>query len=68
MGSAASFSSRLRPMHKEFRFLVKILGENRADSNTLVGLLVTLQRRLGIQEGTFVFDGGKKNPVELGGA
>ncbi|CAF0695764.1 hypothetical protein MPNT_20004 [Candidatus Methylacidithermus pantelleriae] len=33
-----------------------------------MGLLVTLQGRLGIQEKTLVFDGGRKKPVELGGA
>ncbi|CAF0689721.1 hypothetical protein MPNT_10334 [Candidatus Methylacidithermus pantelleriae] len=29
-------------------------------------LLVTLQRRLGIEARTFLFDGGRKKPVELG--
>ncbi|WP_174583146.1 hypothetical protein [Candidatus Methylacidithermus pantelleriae] len=67
-GSAASFSSRLRPMLKKFRFLVKNLRANRADSKTLVALLVTLQGRLGIPERTLVFDGGTEKPVELEGA
>ncbi|CAF0689799.1 hypothetical protein MPNT_10373 [Candidatus Methylacidithermus pantelleriae] len=39
---------------------------NRADSKTLLPLLVTLPRRLAIQERTFLFDGGRKKAVELG--
>ncbi len=55
-------------MLKKFRFLVKNLRANRADSKTLVALLVTLQGRLGIPERTLVFDGGTEKPVELEGA
>ncbi len=44
---------------------VKISGSNPADSKTLLGFLVRLQRGLGIQERTFVFDGGWEKPVEL---
>ncbi|MGD9897269.1 MAG: IS1634 family transposase [Candidatus Methylacidiphilaceae bacterium] len=44
---------------------VEVLRGNRADSSTLIGLLVTLRRRLGIQEATFVFDGGMKSQLNL---
>ncbi|CAF0691369.1 MULTISPECIES: IS1634 family transposase [Bacteria] len=44
---------------------VEVLRANRADSKTLVGLLVTLQRRFGIREATFVFDGGMQNRRNL---
>ncbi|CAF0705072.1 hypothetical protein MPNT_80096 [Candidatus Methylacidithermus pantelleriae] len=38
---------------------------NRVDWKTLVGLLVRLQRELGIQERTFVIDERRKKPLEL---
>ncbi|CAF0703309.1 hypothetical protein [Candidatus Methylacidithermus pantelleriae] len=50
------------PIHGE------VLWGNRADSKTLVGFLLTLQGRLGIQERTSVFHGGRKKPQELGSA
>ena len=44
---------------------VEVLRGNRADNKTLQGLLVTLRRRLGIVEATFVFDGGMSSTVNL---
>ena len=44
---------------------VEVLRGNRGDSTTLTGLLVTLRRRLGIREATFVFDGGMKSRWNL---
>ncbi|MBW6414507.1 IS1634 family transposase [Methylacidiphilum fumariolicum] len=42
-------------------FHVEVLRGNRADRTTLTGLLVTLRRRFGIQEATFVFNGGMRS-------
>ncbi|CAF0689935.1 hypothetical protein [Candidatus Methylacidithermus pantelleriae] len=53
---------------EEFRLLVKLFRGNRSDSKSLLGLLVTLQGWLGIEERTFAFDGGWKKPWELGSA
>jgi len=44
---------------------VEVLKGNRADNKTLQGLLVTLRRRFGIREATFVFDGGMSSAVNL---
>lgn len=44
---------------------VEVLRGNRADNKTLQGLLVTLRRRFGIREATFVFDGGMSSTVNL---
>jgi len=44
---------------------VEVLRGNRADNKTLQGLLVTLRRRFGIGEATFVFDGGMSSTVNL---
>lgn len=44
---------------------VEVLRGNRADNKTLQGLLVTLRRRFGIDEATFVFDGGMSSTVNL---
>jgi transposase len=44
---------------------VSVLRGNRNDTQTLQGLLHTLRRRLGIQEATFVFDGGMSSQVNL---
>jgi transposase len=47
------------PLHLE------VLRGNRTGNKTLVGLLATLQRRFGIAEVTFVFDGGMSSTVNL---
>jgi transposase len=47
------------PLHLE------VLRGNRADNKTLQGLLATLRRRFGIQEVTFVFDGGMSSTLNL---
>jgi transposase len=44
---------------------VSILRGNRNDTQTLQGLLQTLRRRFGIQEATFVFDGGMSSQINL---
>ena len=44
---------------------VSVLRGNRADNKTLEGLRRTLQRRFGIAEATFVFDGGMSSRVNL---
>lgn len=44
---------------------VSILRGNRNDTQTLQGLLHTLRRRFGIQEATFVFDGGMSSQINL---
>lgn len=44
---------------------VSVLRGNRNDTQTLQGLLHTLQRRFGIQEATFVFDGGMSSEINL---
>jgi transposase len=44
---------------------VSVLRGNRADNKTLQGLRRTLQRRFGIAEATFVFDGGMSSQVNL---
>lgn len=44
---------------------VEVLRGNRADNQTLPGLLATLRRRFGIREATFVFDGGMSSAVNL---
>lgn len=44
---------------------VAVLRGNRNDTQTLLGLLHTLRRRFGIQEATFVFDGGMSSLVNL---
>lgn len=44
---------------------LSILRGNRNDTQTLKGLLHTLRRRLGIQEATFVFDGGMSSEINL---
>lgn len=47
------------PLHLE------VLRGNRADNKTLQGLLATMRRRFGIQEVTFVFDGGMSSTFNL---
>ena len=47
------------PLHLE------VLRGNRADNTTLTGLLANLQRRFGIKEAMFVFDGGMSSRVNL---
>lgn len=47
------------PIHLE------VLRGNRADTATLLGLLATLQRRFGIKEAMFVFDGGMSSRLNL---
>jgi transposase len=47
------------PIHLE------VLRGNRADTKTLQGLLANLQRRFGIREATFVFDGGMSSRWNL---
>ena len=42
-----------------------VLRGNRNDTQTLQGLLHTLRRRFGIQEATFVFDGGMSSQINL---
>jgi transposase len=44
---------------------VSVLRGNRNDTQTLQGLLQTLRRRFGIQEATFVFDGGMSSQINL---
>jgi transposase len=44
---------------------VAVLRGNRNDTQTLQGLLQTLRRRFGIQEATFVFDGGMSSQINL---
>ena len=44
---------------------ISILRGNRNDTKTLQGLLHTLRRRFGIQEATFVFDGGMSSAINL---
>jgi len=44
---------------------VEVLRGNRTGNQTLQGLLATLQRRFGITEVTFVFDGGMSSVVNL---
>ena len=44
---------------------LSILRGNRNDTQTLQGLLHTLRRRFGIQEATFVFDGGMSSELNL---
>lgn len=44
---------------------VEVLRGNRTGGKTLQGLLATLQRRFGIAEVTFVFDGGMSSVVNL---
>jgi transposase len=44
---------------------LSVLRGNRADTQTLQGLLQTLRRRFGIQEATFVFDGGMSSRINL---
>jgi transposase len=44
---------------------VSVLRGNRHDTRTLQGLLQTLRRRFGIQEATFVFDGGMSSRLNL---
>ena len=44
---------------------LSILRGNRNDTKTLQGLLHTLRRRFGIQEATFVFDGGMSSEINL---
>jgi transposase len=45
------------PIHLE------VLRGNRADTDTLTGLLATLGRRFGIKEAVFVFDGGMSSKL-----
>lgn len=47
------------PIHLE------VLRGHRADNTTLVGLLKTMQRRFGIREALFVFDGGMSSRLNL---
>lgn len=44
---------------------LSILRGNRNDTQTLQGLLHTVRRRFGIQEATFVFDGGMSSEINL---
>ena len=44
---------------------LSILRGNRTDTQTLQGLVHTLRRRFGIQEATFVFDGGMSSEINL---
>lgn len=44
---------------------VEVLRGNRTGNKTLQGLLATLQRRFGLTELTFVFDGGMSSVVNL---
>jgi transposase len=44
---------------------VSILRGNRSDTTTLQGLLRVLDRRFGIKEATFVFDGGMSSQINL---
>ena len=45
---------------------LSVLRGNRADTSTLQGFLKILQRRFGIREAVFVFDGGMSSKVNLG--
>lgn len=44
---------------------VEVLKGNRGDATTFKGLLATLQRRFGIEEAVFAFDGGVNSKVNL---
>jgi hypothetical protein len=44
---------------------VEVLRGNRADTETLRGLLHTLRRRFGIRQAVFVFDGGMSSRLNL---
>jgi transposase len=44
---------------------VSVLRGNRNDTQTLQGLLHTSRRRFGIQEATFIFDGGMSSRINL---
>jgi transposase len=44
---------------------VSVLRGNRADTQTLQGLLAVLRRRFGIAQATFVFDGGMSSQINL---
>jgi hypothetical protein len=44
---------------------VSVLRGNRNDTQTLQGLLHTLRRRFGINQATFVFDGGMSSQINL---
>src|SRR5438876_4619316 len=44
---------------------LSVLRGNRGDNQTLQGLLRTLRRRFGIEEATFVFDGGMSSRINL---
>lgn len=44
---------------------LSVLRGNRTDNKTLTGLLKLLQRRFGITESTFVFDGGMSAEINL---
>jgi transposase len=44
---------------------VEVLRGNRADAETLRGLLHTLRRRFGIRQAVFVFDGGMSSRLNL---
>jgi transposase len=44
---------------------VSVLRGNRADTQTLQGLLAVLRRRFGIVQATFVFDGGMSSQINL---
>jgi len=44
---------------------IEVLRGNRTDNTTLQSLLATLRRRFGIQEATFVFDGGMSSRLNL---
>jgi len=56
---AVATDSQGLPLH------VSVLRGNRNDTLTLQGLLRTLRRRFGIQQATFVFDGGMSSEVNL---
>ena len=56
---AVATDSEGLPLH------VAVLRGNRNDTQTLQGLLQTLRRRFGIQEATFVFDGGMSSQINL---
>ena len=44
---------------------IEVLRGNRGDTTTLQGLLANLQRRFGIKEAIFVFDGGMSSHINL---
>ena len=48
-----------------FPLHLSVLRGNRNDTQTLQGLLQTMRRRFGIQEATFVFDGGMSSLLNL---